>query len=180
MKKTAPQRQRAAQRGVAFLFSGIASFLLSCTFLFGFFTLAPPCSAVRKSAGKRQGKPHFPPLNINSLLSSKPLLREKNVRPGFQEKSGRHIGLKRPYVLGHFEVKQEIWGCLATFLGTVKRRFFLFRYAQAFCDTKRWTSALRNRENWRAWPDLLRENGVPQGIHTRSKGRWNRRATHAV
>ena len=53
--------------------------------------------------------------SVNSLLSSKPLLREKNVRPGFQEKSGRHIGLKRPYVLGHFEVKQEIWGCLATF-----------------------------------------------------------------
>ena len=69
-------------------------------------------------------------LNIKSLRSSKSFSPRKNVRPGFQEKSGRHIGLKRPYVLGHFEVKQEIWGCLATFLGTVKRRFFLFRYAQ--------------------------------------------------
>ena len=109
--------------------------------------------------------------SVYSLLSSKPLLREKNVRPGFQEKSGRHIGLKRPYVLGHFEVKQEIWGCLATFLGTVKRRFFLFRYAQAFCDTKRWTSALRNRENCRDIPDFQRRNSAPRVICAWRKGR---------
>ena len=118
-------------------------------------------------------------LNIKSLRSSKSFSPRKNVRPGFQEKSGRHIGLKRPYVLGCFEVKQVNRGCLATFWGTGKRRFFLFRYAQAFCDTKRWTSALRNRENCRDIPDFQRRNGVPRVICARRKGRQKPRANLA-
>ena len=41
----------------------------------------------------------------------------------------------------------------------------------------------RKRLGWHShsvFSDLWCENGVPQGIHTRSKGRGNRRAPHAV
>ena len=140
----------------------------------------PPPSCPEPAGQGEWGEVTFPALNINSLRSSKSFSPRKNVRPGFQEKSGRHIGLKRPYVFGCFEVKQVNRGCLATFLGTVKRRFFLFRYAQAFCDTKRWTSALRNRENCRDIPDFQRRNGAPRVICARRKGWQKSRATHAV
>ena len=128
---------------------------------------------------RRSGRRSDALLNIKSPRSSKSFSPRKNVRPGFQEKSGRHIGLQRPYVLGCFEVKQVNRGCLATFCGTGKRWFFLFRYAQAFYGAKRWTSALRNRENCRDIPDFQRRNGAPRVICARRKGWQKSRATHA-
>ncbi len=140
---------------------------------------SPPTSCPKPAGQRRKDDVASPALNIKSLLSSKSFSPRKNVRPGFQEKSGRHIGLKRPYVLGCFEVKQVNRGCLATFCGTGKRRFFLFRYAQAFYGAKRWTSALRNRENRRDIPDFRRGNCAPRVICARRKGRRKRRATSA-
>ena len=129
--------------------------------------------------GKASGEASFSGALLILCFRPNRFSTKKNVRPGFQEKSGRHIGLQRPYVLGCFEVKQVNRGCLAAFCGIGKRRFFLFRYAQVFCDAKRWTSALRNRENRRDIPDFRRGNSAPRVICARRKGRQNPRATSA-
>ena len=51
----------------------------------------------------------------------------KKRRSSLSRKSGRHMGVERPYVLGHFEVKPLNRGCLATFSDPKRERVFLNR-----------------------------------------------------
>ena len=62
-------------------------------------------------------------------------------------KTGRYMGVERPYVLGHFEVKPLNRGASCDGFGPQKRKSFFEPYANHMSRTNSWSHDLRNREN---------------------------------
>ena len=71
----------------------------------------------------------------------------KKRRSSLSRKSGRHMGVERPCVLGHFEVKPLNRGSLATVSDPKRERVFFEPYANHMSRTNSWSHDLRNREN---------------------------------
>ena len=103
----------------------------------------------------------------------------KKRRSSLSRKSGRHMGVERPYVLGHFEVKPLNRGCLATFSDPKRERVFLNRMP-TICPGQ--TRGHMTYETERIgeiamFPDALL--GLCGVICARRKGRQKHRATSA-
>ena len=103
----------------------------------------------------------------------------KKRRSSLSRKSGRHMGVERPYVLGHFEFKSLNRGCLATVSGPKRERVFLNRMP-SICPGQ--TRGHMTYETERIgeiamFPDAL--SGFYGVICARRKGRQNPRATLA-
>ena len=103
----------------------------------------------------------------------------KKRRSSLSRKSGRHMGVERPYVFGHFEVKPLNRGCLATFSAPKRERFF-FNHMPTICPGQ--TRGHMTYETERIgeiamFPDALW--GLYGVICARRKGRQKPRATIA-
>ena len=71
----------------------------------------------------------------------------KKRRSCLSRKTGRYMGVERPYVLGHFEVKPLNRGASCDGFGPQKRKSFFEPYANHMSRTNSWSHDLRNREN---------------------------------